>query len=219
MDFTDSTRATYDTVAVDYEAMLRDHLDQTPLDRHLLQLFAERITSGPVADLGCGPGRLTAFLRSLGVDVRGLDLSPGMIAVARQRHPDVCFVTGDLRALPYGDRELSGALAWYSIIHLPPDDLPLVASELARVVRPGGPVLLAFQVGVGEHVHSTQAYGHPVDRHTFRHDPAAVVDALCASGLRTTVQVTRQPELAYETTVQAYVMASSDGPLDGDHGR
>lgn len=65
----------YDEVASLYADLFSDMLDTRPLERAMLAAFAE-LTDGPVADLGCGPGHLTAHLRSLGLDVFGLDLSP-----------------------------------------------------------------------------------------------------------------------------------------------
>ncbi|HEX4812014.1 MAG TPA: class I SAM-dependent methyltransferase [Nonomuraea sp.] len=82
-----ATRAAYDTVAADYAELLRDELDAKPLDRVMLAAFAEYARApgaGEVADLGCGPGRVTAHLHALGVNAFGVDLSPEMIAVARR---------------------------------------------------------------------------------------------------------------------------------------
>src|SRR3974390_3391872 len=81
-----AVRAAYDAVAVDYAALLRDELAAKPFDRALLGAFAELVLSGsagPVADVGCGPGRVTAYLHGLGVETFGIDLSPAMVAVAR----------------------------------------------------------------------------------------------------------------------------------------
>ncbi|NUS40249.1 MAG: methyltransferase domain-containing protein, partial [Terrabacter sp.] len=86
------TRTAYDTVAVDYASLLEAELARSPLDRALLGHFAELVLTeggGPVVDAGCGPGRITGHLRSLGLDVSGVDLSPGMVAEARRRHPDI----------------------------------------------------------------------------------------------------------------------------------
>ncbi|MFD9566415.1 methyltransferase domain-containing protein [Streptomyces sp. NPDC059994] len=85
--YLDTTRASYDTVAVDYHELLRDSLAGSPLDRAMLGAFADRVRAddiGPVVELGCGPGRVTAHLHALGLDACGIDLSPGMVAVARR---------------------------------------------------------------------------------------------------------------------------------------
>ena len=88
---TESTiRASYDVIAIDYARRSADELVDQPLDRAVLAAFAEYVTAaggGPVADLGCGPGHTTAHLRALGLDVSGVDLSPGMVTAARRAHP------------------------------------------------------------------------------------------------------------------------------------
>ena len=113
------TRTAYDTVAAAYEELARSLLADSPMDRALLGLFAEQVLAGgggPVGDLGCGPGRITVHLDSLGLDAFGVDLSPGMVAVARRRHPRLRFDVGSLTALDLQDGGLAGALAWYSEI-------------------------------------------------------------------------------------------------------
>ena len=105
------TRVAYDTVAVDYAELLRDELAAKPLDRALLGAFAELVQAAgnaPVADLGCGPGRVTAHLRALGLDAFGVDLSPAMIAVARRTYPDLTFREGSMAALDLADGVLGG---------------------------------------------------------------------------------------------------------------
>lgn len=203
------TRAAYDTVAVDYEALLRDALAASPDDRAVLGLFAERVRDaggGPVGDLGCGPGRITAHLHDLGLDVFGLDLSPGMVEVARRTHPHLRFEVGSLRGLPVADDALAGAAAWYSVIHTPPDHLPVVLGELVRVVRPGGWLVLAFQEGDGER-RRIQGYGHDVDLEAWRHSPAYVESRLAAAGAHVRVRIVREPE-GVEKTRQAYLLAT-----------
>src|SRR3954471_23701990 len=143
--FLTETRTAYDTVADLYAEQHQDVLDASPWDRAVLGTFAELVGgSGPVADLGCGPGRLTGHLASLGLDVFGVDLSPGMVDVARRAHPGLRFEVGSMAALDIGDGSLAGALAWYSLIHTPPEELPSVVAELARVLAPGGRLLTGF---------------------------------------------------------------------------
>jgi len=105
MDWLTDTRDSYDTVAASYADLLRDALERQPLPRGVLALFAElvRDTGGPVADLGCGPGRLTAHLRDRGVDAFGVDLSPAMIDIARREHPGLRFDVGSMTDLHLPD--------------------------------------------------------------------------------------------------------------------
>ncbi|GAB3873279.1 class I SAM-dependent DNA methyltransferase [Terrabacter terrigena] len=202
------TRTAYDTVAVDYARLLEDELAGSPLDRALLGHFTELVLAeggGRVVDVGCGPGRITGHLATLGLDVEGVDLSPGMVGEARRRHPEIDFRVGELAALDATDDSLAGVVAWYSIIHTPPDDLPAVFTELHRVIRPNGLLLLAFQTG-GFSVRREQAYGHEVTFEAHRHDTDGVAAQLADAGLRVTVRTERTPQ-DYETTPQAFLLA------------
>ena len=137
-----ATRSFYDAVAVDYAERFRDILAVEPMDRALLAGFAELVHvadgGGPVADLGCGPGRVTAYLHGLGLSVFGLDLSAQMVALARREHPGLRFEQGSMKALDMPDGTLGGIVAWYSIIHVPQERLPEVFAEFHRVLAPGG---------------------------------------------------------------------------------
>jgi SAM-dependent methyltransferase len=207
------TRASYDTVAGDYAELLRDELAHQPLDRALLATFAEHVQAiggGPVADLGCGPGRITVHLEALGLDAFGIDLSPGMVEVARRTYPHLRFGVGSIAALELPDGGLAGALAWYSVIHTPPERLPAVFAEFARVLRPGAPLLMAFQAG-DERVHLQQGYGHRVSLHAWRRNPDGVAELLHQAGFDVRVRVLREPEPPKEKSRQAYLLATRAG--------
>jgi SAM-dependent methyltransferase len=207
-----ATRAASDTVAADYADLLRDELEGRPLDRALLGAFAELILAGgggPVTEAGCGPGRVTAQLAGLGLQISGVDLSPGMLAVARRAHPGLPFAEGRLDALPVASGALAGLVAWYSIIHTPPDRLGAVFSEFSRVLRPGAELLLAFQAAGGtahERVHLSQAYGHTISLDAFRLDPARIEELLTAAGLATHTRMLRDPGPREKTSL-AYLLA------------
>ncbi|WP_313540751.1 class I SAM-dependent DNA methyltransferase [Leifsonia aquatica] len=208
----DATRIAYDAVAQDYADLLRDELRGNTFDRAVLGIFAEQVNGdggGPVADLGCGPGRITGHLAELGLDVSGIDLSPGMVEVARREHPGIPFSVGSMLDLPFGQAELAGALAWYSIIHIPQEEQDALFREFARVVRPGGRLVLAFQVstaGDEDVVRLTHAYGHDIDLRTRRQSPERVRGRLVAAGFALTGEVLREPA-APEKTRQAYLLA------------
>ncbi|MET9570800.1 class I SAM-dependent methyltransferase [Streptomyces virginiae] len=165
------TSDAYDSVVVRYADLARDWLDGVPLDRSVLAAFAElalTADAGPVAELGCGPGYVTAHLRGLGLDVFGVDLSPAMIDFAREAHPDLRFDVGSMDALGLTDGELGGIVSWYSVIHAPPRELPSYLAEFRRALAPGGPLLLAFFEAEGGPVAAfdhkvTTAYRWPID--------------------------------------------------------
>ena len=201
-------RASYDAVAADYAELLRDELAARPVDVAVLADFAERVAAaggGPVVDLGCGPGRITAHLASLGTAIRGVDLSPGMIAVARRAHPGLRFDVGSMTALDWPDAALAGVVAWYSLIHVPTAELPAVLAGLVRSLRPGGLLLLAFQVGT-EPVHLEHAYGHDVALVVHRRPVDLVERLLAEAGLVLRIRTVRDPEQG-ERSPQAYLLA------------
>jgi SAM-dependent methyltransferase len=140
----------------------------TPMHEDDLALIDRHLSSrcGPVLDVGCGPGHLTAHLRSRGLDATGIDLVPEFIDHARATYPDGRYQLGSMDRLPVRDRSVAGMLAWYSLIHLPPDDLDGVLAELRRAMAPAGPLVVGFfggdEVVAFEHKVVT-AYYWPVD--------------------------------------------------------
>jgi SAM-dependent methyltransferase len=160
----DTTRAAYDAVAVQYAEIFRGYLDEAPVDRALINAFADLVRPGsrPVADLGCGPGRLTAYLRSLDLTAFGIDLSPTMIELARREYPDLRFEEGSMTALDLADGEVGGVLSWYSIIHTAPERLPEIFAEFGRVLAPGGHLLLGFFTTADDTPHPIEPFDHKV---------------------------------------------------------
>jgi SAM-dependent methyltransferase len=201
-----TTREAYDTVAAEYAEHFRGELDRKPQDKAILGAFAELVrANGPVLDVGCGPGDALAHLRTRGVKVFGVDLSPGMVDVARWANPGVRIDVGSMTALDRPDGALGGLVAWYSIIHIPPEELPAVFAEFHRVLVPRGHLLLAFQVG-DEPLHFDEAFGHAVDLDFRRLRPGRVADLLADAGFGVLARTVREP-VGAETAEQAFVVA------------
>ncbi len=209
-EYVTTSRMAYDAVATTYHHLLKDDLATATSDRAVLSAFAEQVPGGRVVDAGCGPGRLTGHLRSLGLDVVGLDLSPAMIAVARDQHPDLRFHVGELAAMPYEDEALDGVIAWYSIIHTPPTDQLAIFTEFARVLRDGGMLLLAFQVG-DDVRRRTEPYGHHISTplESYRLQPVRVTELLSQAGLQTSATLVCEATPS-EHVPQAYILARRD---------
>ncbi|MYS87574.1 class I SAM-dependent methyltransferase [Embleya scabrispora] len=221
-DFLQATRTSYDAVATEYTEYARTDLANKPLDRAQLAAFAEFVGSahagtGSVADVGCGTGRITAHLRELGLDVFGIDLSPGMIAVARREHPDLRFEVGSMTDLDLPDGSLAGLVAWYSIIHVPVEQLPGVFAEFHRVLAPGGRLLLAFQVG-DEPLRLTEAFGRAVSLDFHRRRPERIAGLVTDAGLTMHAQMIREPDPGegVRPTQHAYLSARKPLPAQDD---
>ncbi|MFI6928510.1 class I SAM-dependent DNA methyltransferase [Nonomuraea spiralis] len=166
-----ATADAYDAVADIYADFVRGSLDRLPLDRAIVAVFAELVRGGeplPVVEAGCGPGYMTAHLRDLGLDAFGVDLSPALVDIARRDFPALRFVVGSMGAFDVGDGELGGLLSWYSLIHIPPPELPPYFAEFRRVLASGGHLLFGFFESEGGPVvqfdHKvTPAYRWPID--------------------------------------------------------
>lgn len=193
-DWEHETRVSYDTVAVSYADMLRDVLAGEPFQRGILRLFAEVVPAGPVADVGCGPGRISGFLREQGLDMFGIDLSPGMVAVARREHPGIRFEVGSMTGLEVADASLAGVLAWFSLIHVPDEAVPGVLAEFRRVLRPGGVLLVGFHAGDGSRLKSEGYGGHPMNVWVHRRPAARVAGWLREAGFTVEAEMTHRPE-------------------------
>lgn len=152
----------YDPVAEEYAGVYFGELAHKPFDRDLLDRFAQAVRGlGPVCDLGCGPGQIARYLHGRGADAFGIDLSPANIAVAQRLNPGMHFEVGDMRALSAADGTWGGIAAFYSVIHIPRQQVVETLKEFRRVLRPGGSLLLAFHIG-DEVVHLDELWGKSV---------------------------------------------------------
>lgn len=210
----ETIRADYDGLAKEYAERLFRELEQKPLDCELLRRFAARVRdSGTVGDFGCGPGHVARFLDHAGVRVCGLDLSPGMVAQAQRLSPEIDFRVGNMLALEFQDGALGGIAAFYCIVNLAPDMLPSVFSEMARVLAPGGLLLLAFHMGNQDGddraMRPGELWGNPVAMEFFFHPPAEVGRLLRAAGFEIEETLEREPyapDVEYQTR-RAYILA------------
>jgi SAM-dependent methyltransferase len=188
----DDIRVSYDEVATSYAELLRNGLDDEPYLRAALALFAELVRDsggGPVADLGCGPGHITAHLQQLGVSAFGIDLSPKMIDVARHSYPGLRFETGSMTDLRLADGSVAGLLSFWSLVHTPDDEFPAIFAHFRRVLRPGGPLLVGFHAGEGSRLKTEGYGGHPMKVYVHRRQPGQVAAWLDAAGLTVEAQL------------------------------
>jgi SAM-dependent methyltransferase len=180
----------YDALAAEHADVVAEGLDDRPLDRALFGAFAELVRAGGndrVADVGCGPGRVTILLSRLGLDAFGIDVSPGMLALV----------------LP--DASLGGLLAYYSIIHIPWEQRSQLFTEFHRVLAPGGVLMLVFQIG-DDQGHRTEFSGTPISLTFYRQRPDEVAGLLREAGFEPWMTAVRE-RADWEKTTQGYLIA------------
>lgn len=190
-----AARAAYDAIATTYADQFKDTLEDRPIERGLLAAFAELVLRGPaglVADLGCGPGHIAAHLHGLGLSVLGVDHSAEMLEVGRARYPEVRFALGAMPRLGLADASCRAALSRASIIHLPPALLPAALTEFARVLAPGGWLLLSFPA-TDRPEPPYEYFDHRVAA-AYRWWPEHVVSLLRTAGITETVRLMENPE-------------------------
>lgn len=205
--------ATYGAVAATYAEQLADELEDLPFERWLLGRVAAS-APGPIADVGCGPGHVAAFLTEFGAEAVGFDVTPAMVEQARLRFPEVTFEVADLRRLlkPRTADGWGAIAALYSLIHLAPSELAPAVAALVRTLQPGGYLLLGLHAGP-EVRHLDSWWEHEgLDLDVVLHDPEAVVAAVGAAGLVDVEWYLRSPLSSRdETTRRFYVLARTAG--------
>ncbi|MDG4820595.1 class I SAM-dependent methyltransferase [Asanoa sp. WMMD1127] len=195
MDVLSTTRDAYDDAALAYAELFRDSLRDSPLDRAILGAFADvvRASGNPrVADVGCGPGHVTAHLAELGLAAAGVDVSPAMVKLAREAFPGLRFDEGSMTSLDIADGALGGVLSRWSVIHTPPPDVPAILAELHRVLAPGGHLLIGFSAS-DDAAHLTQVFDHKVTP-AYRWWPDHLSALLRDAGLAEVARMVAEPE-------------------------
>ena len=207
-DLTNSIRESYDRLAEEYARTIADELQHKPLDRELLDRFARETKGhGDVCDMGCGPGHVARYLRDAGAAVFGLDLSPRMLQQARKLNPDIPFREGNMLSLDLADATLAGIAAFYAIVNIPKQSLPLVFREFQRVLCPDGLLLLAFHMG-DEIIREEELWGQKISMDFFLFQPSEIKLGLDAAGLTVEEVVEREPypDVEYPSR-RAYIFA------------
>jgi ubiquinone/menaquinone biosynthesis C-methylase UbiE len=199
----------YDRVADEYVRRIADELQHKPLDRELLDRLAERVRGrGEICDMGCGPGHVGRYLLERGAAVTGVDLSAEMVDRARRLNPGISFHQGNMLALNVADESWTGIAAFYSIIHIPRTDIVRALTELKRVLKPGGVLLLAFHIG-NQTIHLEEWWGHKVCVDFFVFEPPEMVAFLESAGFIVEEVIVREPYPNVEhPSRRAYVFAS-----------
>ncbi|MET8635723.1 class I SAM-dependent DNA methyltransferase [Streptomyces sp. NPDC004096] len=212
-DYIRTARLAYDAMAPDYHAHHPDTPGNRPLDLALVGALADLVRGNgpaPLADLGCGPGHVTARLQDLGVPVFGVDVSPRTVDLARRTHPGVRFHVGTMTALDLPPDTLGGIAALYAVDHVPGEHLATAFDEFHRVLTPGGHVLVAFRTGDDEHTRTTVGSGQGTALDQHWHAPQTVADHLAKAGLPLRARTLLEPDPG-EHRPRAFLLARKPG--------
>jgi ubiquinone/menaquinone biosynthesis C-methylase UbiE len=197
----------YDACARAYAEKLFHELSYKPLDRQLLDRFAEMTRqAGPVLDVGCGPGQTTKYLHSKGVKVKGIDISERMIDEAKRLSPEIKFHVDDMLHLSAKDASIAGVCAFYSIVNFRYPDIEKIFLEFHRVLKPDGVLALAFHVEEKTvRVDDVFESGKPLDFFFF--DENKVIDLLKNKNFEITEALVRLPYPEEYSSKRAYIFA------------
>jgi len=184
-----TTGARYDGVADWYDTEFQPAPLESETWETILRLLG--VGSGSLIDVGCGTGAYAAGLAALGWDVTGVDVSEDMLRRARER--GVRTVHADATSLPFEDASFDAAISIFTNTDF--DDLAAVVQEIARVLRPGAPLVHLA-------VHPCFVGPHSV------YDPVGGVPELHAGWYRGVGRYTEAPGIWRATGVRTRVGAS-----------
>ena len=206
----ETVRESYDRVADAYVELGMGRLEAEPWLRAVLAAFAESVRGlGPVLDVGCGPGTVTAHLSTLGLDASGVDLSPRMVDHARRQYPDLRFSVASATELDLAPASLGGVLGWWSLFNLPRDALPGVLATFAEALVPGGHALVGTHVGDGDVPRIVGYGGLPVSWTTHLYRPEKLAGMLVDAGLEVVAEL-RLP--VHPTSLRPQVLVAARRP-------
>jgi len=202
------TQTSYNAVSREYAERFKDEMDDKPFDRDCLDRLAREVGDlGPICDLGCGPGQIARYLHRRGVKALGVDLSPKMIAEAQRLNPDIPFHQGDMLDLPDEDNSWGGIAAFYCIIHIPRENIVDALSEMKRVLKPHGHLLVTFHIGQ-EIKHLDEWWEKPVNLDFAFYLPGEMEGLLEEAGFELVDTLVREPNPEVEVATQrAYLFA------------
>jgi len=198
----------YDRVADEYVRRIYDELRHKPLDRQLLDRFAESLQGdGVVCDIGTGPGHVARYLHDRGGKVCGIDLSAAMVERARSLNPGIEFRQGNMFGLDIADETFAGITGFYALVNIPRPEIVRALGELRRVLKPGGILLLAFHIG-NHTLHQEEWWGAEVSLYFYFFRVNEMTGYLKAAGFEIDEVIEREPYPEIEQqNRRAYIFA------------
>ena len=201
----------YDAVAKEYAEAFSGEHEKKPKDQEILHRFAQEIGDRmPVWDFGCGPGQTTYYLKNLGIEISGLDLSAKILKQARILHPEIHFRKGNILGLEFEHNSIAGVVAFYAIVHFNAEQVGMAFREVFRVLQPGGIFLFTYHIGE-ETIHIDDFLGKNVDIDFMLFTTDFISGCLKDSGFEKIEIIEREPYPKVEFESQrAYVFAKKE---------
>jgi ubiquinone/menaquinone biosynthesis C-methylase UbiE len=198
----------YDTVAKEYAETFSGEHKKKPKDQEILYRFSQKIGNRqPVWDLGCGPGQTTKYLRNLGIEISGMDLSEKILEQARKIHPEIHFQKGNILDLSFETNSIAGIVAFYAMVHFSKEQVGMAFREIFRVLQPDGIFIFTFHIGE-EIIHFDEFLGKQIDIDFMFFTTDFILGCLKESGFEK-IEITERepyPGVEYESR-RAYVFA------------
>ena len=204
--------AVYNSVAKEYAETFTGEHGKKPKDREVLLRFSRKIGNrNPVWDFGCGPGQTARYLKELGVEISGMDLSEKILSQARTVHPEIHFRKGNILELEFDDNSIAGVVAFYAIVHFTEEQVGTAFREIFRVLQPGGLLLFTYHIGNGT-IHLNEFLGKKIDIEFMLFNTDFIAGCLNDTGFEITEIIKRKPypEVEYKSR-RAYVFAKKPG--------
>ncbi len=154
IDYKIRHREMYDENSREFEIRTKDYLINYIRDD--AELFLSNLQGGNILDLGSGPGRDSYFFEQNGFNPLCFDISLGMIKLCKEK--DLNGIIGDLEKLPFEEGSFDGVWAYTSLLHMPKSKLPLVLSDIGRILKPSGVIYIGMKEGKFEGWKKSEKY-------------------------------------------------------------
>lgn len=198
----------YDKIAKEWAKAFSDEHEKKPKDQEMLHRFSQKMGDRrPVWDLGCGPGNTAQYLKNLGMEISGLDLSDKMLEQAGIMHPTIHFRKGNILDLPFEKDSIAGIVAFYAIVHFTEEQVDRAFREIFRVLQRGGIFLFTYHIGEGT-IHLDEFLGRKIDMDFMFFTTDFISNCLKKTGFTKIEVIEREPcpEVEYPSR-RAYVFA------------